>query len=186
MPPIYVLGHRNPDSDSICSAIGYTALLHAQGRTKAVAARQGPLRRETSYILQRFGIQPPALVTDVRPRVADVMTSPVSTVHYETPLYEVGQLLQQKGVRAVPVVDDEGRLCGITGIEDFARSFVNGLELDQLDQVRLSLDNLVRVLDGKLLVTSPGRTLRDRVMVGAMERDHHAQAHRARYPSRHG
>lgn len=168
---IYVLGHKNPDSDAICSAVGYAALLHAQGQANAVAARQGVLRPETAYILERFGVPAPLLVTDVRPRVSDVMTSPVVSVHQDTSLYEVGQMLQGEGVRAVPVVDDDGRLCGIIGIEDFARSFISGLELDQLDRVPLSLDNVLRALDGRVLVDAPGRVLRDRVMVGAMEID---------------
>ncbi len=124
-PSIYVLGHKNPDSDAICSAVGYTALLHAQGHNNAVAARQGVLRPETAYILDRFSVPAPLLVTDVRPRVADVMTRPALSVHQDTSLYEVGQILQREGVRAVPVVDDQGRLCGITGIEDFARSFIS-------------------------------------------------------------
>ncbi|MDQ6694028.1 MAG: putative manganese-dependent inorganic diphosphatase [Chloroflexota bacterium] len=171
LPAIYVLGHKNPDSDSICAAVGYSALLHAQGRTNAVAARQGPLRVETEYILERFGVPEPLLVTDVRPRVADVMTSPAISVHQDTSLYEVGQLLQREGVRALPVVDDQGHLCGITGIEDFARSFISGLDLDQLDRVPLNLDNVLRALDGRVLVEAPGRVLRDRAMVGAMEID---------------
>jgi manganese-dependent inorganic pyrophosphatase len=168
---IYVLGHKNPDSDSICSAVGYTALLHAQGQTHAVAARQGVVRRETAYVLERFGVEAPRLVTDVRPRVADVMTSPATCVHQETSLYEVGQLLQQRGIRAVPVIDDEGFLSGVTGIEDFARSFIGGLELDQLDYVPLDLDNVLRALDGRVLVHAPERILHDQVMVGAMEID---------------
>lgn len=166
-----MLGHKNPDSDAICSAIGYTALLHAQGRANAVAARQGALRSETSYILERFGLPVPRLVTDVRPRVADVMTSPARSVHQDTSLYEVGQLMQDEGLRAVPVVDDEGCLCGITGIEDFARSFMSDLDFHDLDRVPLSLDNVLSALRGRLLVHAPGRTLRDRVMVGAMEID---------------
>jgi manganese-dependent inorganic pyrophosphatase len=166
-----VLGHRNPDSDAICSAIGYTALLHAQGRANAVAARQGELRPETAYILDRFGLPVPLLVTDVRPRVADVMTTPALAVQEETSLYEVGQMLQRDGVRAVAVVDEQGRLSGIIGIEDLARSFISGLDLDQLDHVLLSLDNVLRALGGRLLVDAPGRTLRDRAMVGAMEID---------------
>lgn len=168
---IYVLGHRNPDSDAVCSAVGYTALLHLQGQASAVAARQGGLRPETAYILERFGVPVPALVTDVRPRVSDVMTSPVVSVHLDTPIYEVGQLLQGKGVRAVPVVDDFGKLCGVTGVEDFARSFIIGLELDKLDHVPLSLDNVLRALNGRVLVDAPDRVLRDQVMVGAMEID---------------
>lgn len=171
MTTIYVLGHKNPDSDSVCSAVGYAALLKAQGRSNPVAARQGALRRETAYILDRFGVADPMLVTDVRPRVADVMTTPVMTVHEDTSLYEVGQILQQRGVRAVPVVDDNDRLSGITGIEDFARSFIDGLDFDQLDHVHLNLDNVLRALNGTLLVDAPNRALRDQVMVGAMEID---------------
>ena len=61
---IYVLGHKNPDSDAICAAIGYAALLRAQGHPEAVAARQGSVRRETAYVLDRFGLPMPLLVTD--------------------------------------------------------------------------------------------------------------------------
>ena len=168
---IYVLGHKNPDSDAICAAIGYAALLRAQGHPEAVAARQGPVRRETAYILERFALPLPLLVTDVRPRVADVMTSPAVTVHQDTSLYEVGQILQRQSIRAVPVVDDTGHLTGVTGIEDFARSFISGLELDQLDHVPLDLDNVLSALNGRVLVAAPDRPLRDRIMVAAMEID---------------
>jgi manganese-dependent inorganic pyrophosphatase len=168
---IYVLGHKNPDSDAICAAIGYAALLRAQGHPEAVAARQGSVRRETAYVLDRFGLPMPLLVTDVRPRVADVMTSPAVTVHQDTSLYQVGEILQRQGIRAVPVVDDTGHLVGVTGIEDFARSFISGLELDQIDHVPLDLDNVLSALDGRLLVAAPDRPLRDRIMVAAMEID---------------
>lgn len=169
---IYVLGHKNPDTDAICSAIGYTALLHAQGQAHAAAARQGPLRRETAYVLQRFGVPPPHLVTDVRPRVSDVMTSPPVVVHEDMTLYEAGQLLQRQGIRAMPVVDDTARLSGVIGIEDFARSFIGGIEYDRLDQAHVNLDDVVRLLNGRRLVAAPGRAAHyDRVMVGAMEID---------------
>ena len=167
----YVIGHKNPDSDSICSAVGYTALLHAQGQLNAVAARQGVLRPETAYILDRFGVAAPVLLTDVRPRVEDVMTTSVTTVHEDTSLFEVGQLLQRLGIRIVPVVNDGGHLAGVIGVEDFARYFIAGLDLDELDRVPLELDNVLSALGGRVLVAAPGRTLRDRVMVGAMQID---------------
>jgi manganese-dependent inorganic pyrophosphatase len=167
----YVLGHKNPDSDAICAAIGYTALLHLQGQPEAVAARQGVLRREAAYILERFGVAAPLLVTDLRPRVADVITGPAVSVHQDTPLYEVGQILQRANIRAVPVVDDANHLCGMAGVEDLAQGFLGGLDLDQLDRVPLHLENVQRVLGGQVLVAAPGRTLRDRVMVGAMAID---------------
>lgn len=168
---IYVLGHKNPDSDSICSAIGYTALMHLQGTLNAVAARQGPLRRETAYILTRFGIDPPRLVTDVRPQVADRMTSPAICVHEDTSIFEVGQTIQLHGIRHVPVVDDEGCLQGMIGVEDLARFLISGLELEELNHVPLNLDNVVRALDGEVLVLAAERVLHDRIMVGAMEVD---------------
>lgn len=168
---LYVLGHKNPDSDSICSAIGYAALLQAQGQTRAVAARQGPLRAETAYVLERFGVPVPPLVTDVRPRVADVMSTPAITVPASAALYEVGQILEGRGIRAVPVVDDDAHLCGVIGVEDFARSFIAGLGPEFLDRVPLTLTNVQRTLGGRVLVAAPDSAVHDRVMVGAMEID---------------
>jgi manganese-dependent inorganic pyrophosphatase len=170
MPPIFVLGHKNPDTDAITSAVGYAALMRAQGQD-AVAGRQGVLRPETAYVLKRFGVEAPQLITDVRPRVSDIMTSPALTVHQDTSLYEVGHLMQRNSIRVVPVVNDEGLLCGVMGVEDFASSFIGGLDHDSLDHVHLHLENVLRALDGRLLVHAPGRVLRDRVMVGAMEID---------------
>ena len=183
--PLYVLGHKNPDSDSICAAIGYTALLHAQGQSNAVAARQGALRPETAYVLEHFGVAVPRLVTDVRPRVADVMTSPAVSVHQETSLYEVGQLLEQHGIRAVPVVDDEGRLCGVTVVEDFAHSFISGLTPETMDRVTINIENVRKTLDGRILVSAPERMVHDRVMVGAMRINSMLAAPRTRHPAGH-
>ena len=139
--PLYVLGHKNPDFDLICAAIGYTALLHAQGQ----ASCGGPARcvaARDSLCAGAFWRCVPRLVTDVRPRVADVMTSPAVSVHQETSLYEVGQLLEQHGIRAVPVVDDEGRLCGVTVVEDFAHSFISGLTPETMDRVTINIENV--------------------------------------------
>ncbi|HXT35613.1 MAG TPA: putative manganese-dependent inorganic diphosphatase [Chloroflexota bacterium] len=166
-PLLYVLGHKNPDSDSICAAIGYAALLQAQGQAEARAARQGPIRRETAFVLDRFGLPSPLLVTDVRPRVADMMTVNPTCVHLDASLHEVGLTLQRHGIRTLPVVDDSGRLRGVTGVEDFATAFIRGLETDLLDHVPLNLPNLVHALQATVLVAAE-RPMNDEVMVGAM------------------
>jgi manganese-dependent inorganic pyrophosphatase len=106
--------------------------MQLQGQDRAVAARQGVLRRETAYILERFGVAPPRLVTDVRPRVADVMRSPVTTAHLDRSVHEVGQVLQREESRVVPVVDNDGRLAGVMGVEDFARNLIAGLDTGQM------------------------------------------------------
>jgi manganese-dependent inorganic pyrophosphatase len=162
--PLYVLGHRNPDTDAICSAVGYAALLRARDFPEAIAARQGRLRPETEYVLQRFEIPPPILVTDVRPRVADVMTSPLVSVSPDASLLTVGRLLEERDLRVIVVVED-GRLAGVCGIADLAQSFV---QLDDLTHVALDLDALLETLNGTLLVDVPGRPLGNHVMVGAM------------------
>ncbi len=70
---IFVIGHKNPDTDSIVSAAAYAELLRRQGTQDVVAARQGDVWRETRFILERFGVPLPELVEDVRPRASDVM-----------------------------------------------------------------------------------------------------------------
>jgi manganese-dependent inorganic pyrophosphatase len=163
--PLYVLGHRNPDSDAVCSAVAYAALLRRQGTTEALAGIQGDLRRETRFILERFEIEAPPLINDVRPRVADVMTVPVVSVAPDTSLLEVGRVLQERDLRVVAVTDS-GRLVGVCGIADLSSAFVN---LDDLSLVPLHLQNLLTTLDGTLHVDAPGRPLGNQVMVGAMD-----------------
>ena len=165
------MGHKNPDSDSICSAIGYAALMRLQGQTAAVAARQGAMRRETAYILERFGVEPPALVVDVRPRVGDRMTGTPISVHEGVSILEAGRTLQRHGIRHVPVVDDDGLLVGMVGVEDFAQGLISGLDLENLDHVPLDLNNVVQALDARVLVMASEREMHDRVMVGAMQVD---------------
>ena len=167
--PIYVLGHKNPDTDAICAAIGYAALMRLQGRSGAMAGRQGDLRPETAYVLERFGVDVPPLVTDVRPRVADVMTTPAVSVHRDHSILEVGQTLQEHGIRVVTVTDDGGHLVGVTGQAELAQTFV--ASLDELDHVHLDRASLLRTLGGTVLVEAPHRVLENQVMVGAMEVD---------------
>src|SRR5450759_4188660 len=99
------------------------------GTQEAVAARQGELRTETEYLLNRFSVPAPMLVKDVRVRVDDVMTSPPLTVNKEDSLYDVGRVLQEKKLSALPVVDNDGRLCGLIGIDSFATLFMGGVGL---------------------------------------------------------
>lgn len=166
--PLYVVGHKNPDTDAIASAIGYAALLRERGEPGAVAARQGPLRRETAYLLERFGLPVPMLLTDVRLRVADVMTAPPPTVHLDAPVYDAGQILQETGARALAVVDDQGRLSGVVGVDDFAKLFFAGLDPNEPDRAPLDLGHVTRVLGGRVLHQARRPRLSGRVFVAAM------------------
>lgn len=166
---IFVVGHKNPDTDSIVSALAYAELLRLQGEKHVVAARQGEVWRETRYILDRFGFPLPTLVSDVRPRAHDVMTTQPIVGRPDESSYCVGRRLREHGIRAMPLVDTDERLSGLIAVEDFAHILLTGLERDLLDQIHLEVHNVVQALDGRLLVEARNRRLRDKVMVAAMD-----------------
>jgi len=166
---IYVVGHRNPDTDSVVSAVAYAELLSRQGLNNVVAARQGDLWPETQYVLERFGIALPSLVEDVRPTARDLMTPDPIVGKPDESVHAVGQRLRQNHIRAMPVVGDDGCLVGLISIEDFANILLLGLDPDLIDQIHLEVDNVVETLDGRLLVEAHGRKLRDKVLVAAMD-----------------
>jgi manganese-dependent inorganic pyrophosphatase len=164
---LYVLGHRNPDTDSICSTVGLAALLTLRGEPNVVPGRLGTLRPETEYLLDRFNLSPPALVANVYPRVGDVMTSPAVTAQVGETLHEVGLKLDQLAMRPLPVVDDDGRLRGMAEARDFAEVFLRGLDPDTIDPMPLKLDSIIRTLGGTVLVAGRDQPLHDRVTVAA-------------------
>ncbi len=165
--PIYVLGHKNSDMDSVASAYAYAKLLNIQGE-QAIAARNGELKPEISFVLDRFQVEAPEARDDVYLQVRDVMKRGVVCAHIDQSLLEAGQLLQEHNRRSMPVVDSENKVHGIIGEEDFAKLFFNDLDPRAVNRLPLQRDNLVRVLRGRVLVEGR-RTLGNRVIVGAME-----------------
>jgi manganese-dependent inorganic pyrophosphatase len=166
--PVYVIGHKNSDLDSIASAYAYAHLLHQQGEEQAIAARNGELKPEVRFVLERYGVEPPEAIDDVFLQVRDVMRRGVITAHLDQSLLEAGQMLQEHDRRSMPVVDSENKVHGIIATEDFAKLFFNDLDPRSVNRVALSRDNLVRVLKGRVLVEGR-RKLGNRVLVGAMQ-----------------
>jgi len=166
--PIYVIGHKNSDLDSVASAYAYARLLQLQGEEEAIAARNGELKPEVLFVLQRYQVEPPEAIDDVYLQVRDVMRRGVICAYLDQPLLDAGQLLQEHDRRSMPVVDTENKVHGIIATEDFAKLFFNDLDPRSVNRVPLKRDNLVRALRGRVLVEGR-RTLGDRVIVGAMQ-----------------
>jgi len=166
--PIYVIGHKNSDLDSVASAYAYARLLQIQGEEEAIAARNGNLKPEVSFVLERYQVEPPEALEDVYLQVRDVMRRGVISAHIDQSLLEAGQLLQEHNRRSMPVVDAENKVQGIIASEDFAKLFFNDLDPRAVNRIPLNRDNLVRVLKGRVLVEGR-RTLGNRVIVGAMQ-----------------
>ncbi len=166
--PIYVIGHKNSDLDSVASACAYAKLLQLQGEEEAIAARNGELKPEVRFVLERFQVEPPEAIEDVYLQVRDVMRRGVICAYIDQPLLEAGQLLQEHNRRSMPVVDEENKVHGIIATEDFAKLFFNDLDPRSVNRIPLRRDNIVRVLKGRVLVEGR-RMLGNRVLVGAMQ-----------------
>jgi manganese-dependent inorganic pyrophosphatase len=154
--------------DSVASAYAYARLLRMQGEEEAIAARNGDLKPEVRFVLERYGVEPPEALDDVYLQVRDVMRRGVISAYLDQPLLEAGQLLQEHNRRSMPVVDHENKVHGIIATEDFAKLFFNDLDPRAVNRVQLNRENMLRVLRGRVLVEGR-RKLGNRVLVGAMQ-----------------
>src|SRR5258707_15140066 len=107
MSEILVIGHKNPDTDAICSAIGYAEFKRRTGVSEAVAARCGEVNDRIHFVLRTFGMAAPKFVTDVSPKVRDVMQTKVFSVTPETTAATALRIMDEHDVRILPVLDEE-------------------------------------------------------------------------------
>ena len=109
---VFVVGHRNPDTDSICSAIAYARLCQRQGRDNVFPKRVGHINRQTEFVLDTLTQQAPPLLTDVYPRLRDTMDGTPSVIASDAPLMQALELMRQRDIRMLPVVDSDNRPVG--------------------------------------------------------------------------
>ena len=148
--PIYVIGHRNPDTDSICSAIGYAHMKQAMGEN-AIAARTGKVNAETEFVLDKLGFDKPKLIIDLHPRVKDIMSSEVVTARTNDTLRDLGRMMKEHHVKSVSVVNEQDMLVGVVSVGDFSQLYFDELEMQDLNQTGVDFAGILRVLDGKLI-----------------------------------
>ena len=139
---IFVVGHRNPDSDSICSAIAYTDLRRQQGLQGVVAARAGNINQQTQFILDFLQVDIPQLLADVHPRIKDVVTEKVISIHQTAPMSQAIELYHQHNIRMLPVVDDKKQAQGLLLLKRVTDVFLVPAEPDKLRRIRASLNSI--------------------------------------------
>ncbi len=165
---LLVIGHRNPDTDAICAAIGYAAFLRASSNEDAQAACCGELNVRTSWVLKQAGLEPPKLVLDVRPTAASIAHRNVVTVGPDETLFAVNRLLLKHEFRSIPVVDAEGRLLGMPSLADIAQLLMPPTQGDDTNHRRVwtSLHNMVESLDASRAGTAEAsRQVEDLILV---------------------
>jgi manganese-dependent inorganic pyrophosphatase len=169
VPRTYVTGHRNPDTDSIASAIGYAELLQRlDAGNEYVPVRLGELNEQTRWVLERSGADEPMLLPHVLQRVRDVMRNRFKQAAHDEPVRAVGLAMAHEDLELVPVVDDEGELAGVVTERTLARRYVReSREASRLD-APTAIDAIVRVLGGELLAGDGAREVSGRVWVLAM------------------
>src|SRR6185369_3239743 len=145
----YVIGHRNPDTDSIASAIGYAALKQRLGDSTVIAAMAGAPNPQTRYILDRLGIPDPLFLADVYPKVRDTLKRQPVTVDRHASAYEALELFNKSGVRVLPVVDGDNRPCGMLSLLRLSESYLLPCH-DKIRRVTITLPGLARTLAARL------------------------------------
>lgn len=167
---VHVFGHRNPDTDAICSAIAYADFLRRTTRPDAVAACCGAPNERTEFALRQAKIGMPRIIMDVRPELKDICNREIVYARPSDVFYDVYTRMNKHGLRSIPVLDDNDCLIGLATLLDLLDLvFRGGMEASQSRGVRSTLRNVVSVLGGEFQhAVDPDRIEDLIVTVGAM------------------
>lgn len=160
MEPILVTGHRNPDTDAVCSALAYASLYQWQTGAQTVACHLDELASETAWLLAALELAAPRPISDVYLRVADIMETRIPVLHASHTLREAGHLMQDYELRALPVVDEYGRLIGLIQSDTLATHMLDQLHLPE--EIDLPVTLIQRTLEAHLLAGQADTVLNDR------------------------
>ena len=147
---IYVTGHRNPDTDSICSAIAYAELKRKTTGNYYSARRAGQINEETQYVLNRFGVQPPTLLQNVKLQVKDLDIHENEGVAPNTSIRQTWEKMKRENNKTTPVLID-GELAGIVSTGDIVKSYMDVYDSRILSEAKTQYRNIIETLDGNLI-----------------------------------
>jgi len=174
MSEIFVIGHRNPDTDAICSAIGYAEFKRRTGLPEAVAARCGDTNDRIDFVLNTFGVPAPKFVADVSPKISDVMQRKILSVRPDSTAAESLRLMDEKNLRILPVMDAGHKCRGLVSLFKLSKFLFPASELRHGQQnnsreVLSSLSSLAKTLDGELVAGVDTEREEELIlMIGAM------------------
>lgn len=168
MPKTYVIGHRNPDTDSVCAPYCYSRLKQQiEPEGSFIPGVLGNPNPQTVYIFEKLGVELPPLIRDLYPRAEDIMQKTVHTVQSWAPIGEVTRLMDEKKVRNVPVVDEKGMYQGLITMQELAHYFMPR-QYDHRPLYDLRPENFGLVIPGHFIKQGGQNEYKRRMMVGAM------------------
>lgn len=166
---IYITGHKNPDTDSICSAIALAELKNKMGQD-AEAIRLGNLNKETEFVLDYFKVQKPRLKTSIKPQVRDIEIDAAYCVNPSLSMASAMDLIQKNNISSLPVVDDDDNLIGIVSLSNIASTYMEIWDDSIIGRSNTSFENILDVLRGKVLyLPEKPRSLSGKMAVKAIK-----------------
>ncbi len=151
---VVVIGHRNPDTDSICSAIAYAELKNKTSDLVCEPRRAGKMNQETEFVLKKFGVKPPRMCTDVNPKIRDVDYREMPGIPGSTSLRKAWEIMRDKQIDTLPVTSADNDLEGVITVKDIATANMDVFDTGILAKSRTSFRNILETLDGTMAVGS--------------------------------
>ena len=149
---VVVIGHRNPDTDSICSAIAYAELKNKTSSLVCEARRAGRMNQETEFVLKRFGVAPPRMCTDVNPKIRDVDYREMPGIPGSTSLRKAWEIMRDQKIDTLPITSADNELEGIITVKDIATANMDVFDTGVLATSRTTYKNILETLGGTMVV----------------------------------
>ena len=149
---VVVIGHRNPDTDSICSAIAYAELKNKTSSLICEPRRAGRMNQETEFVLKKFGVTPPRMCTDVNPKIRDVDFREMPGINGNTSLRKAWEIMRDKQIDTLPITDAGNELLGLITVKDIATANMDVFDTGVLAKSRTSYKNILETLGGTMVV----------------------------------
>lgn len=169
---INIIGHKNPDTDSICSAIAYAYLKNTEHPGHYIARRAGGINNETNFVLNYFGASEPDYLEDVNVQMRDIDFRETKGVPDTISIRNAWQLMKEQDVVTLPIIQNGNKLEGLITINDIAKSYMDVFDNNILALARTPISNLMEVLEGTLICGNPhARIVNGKVLIGAANID---------------
>ena len=164
---VNIIGHRNPDTDSICSALAYTYLKNQLGDAVYEARRAGQINRETAFVLKHFGVEPPRLCTDVSPQVKDIDIREQPGIDKEMSIRAAWSMMRDTEIDTLCAIDEDKELLGLITVKDIANANMDLFDTEVLAKSKTSYKNVLSTLEGEMLLGDPNACITSgRIFIG--------------------
>ena len=170
---IFVIGHKNPDTDSICSAIAYCDIKNRTTQdSKYIAKRAGQINEETEYVLNRFGVQPPGYLSNIGTQVKDMDIRLSPEANKSMSLKNAWDLMQENSIVSLPIREKDGTLEGLITIGDIAKTYMDTTDSYLLSRARTQYQRIAETIGGKVIEgNAHGYFIQGKIMVATANPD---------------